>query len=242
MNEDKNKLLEQIQTRYNNSNKTYTLLLPFSPARQCLLNNFSRFVVARMSYKIEDKVKEILKQMGFDVESNNEEEKYDWEKYLNLNDEDDEEDEEDEDYSYEDEEEEEEEEEEDDDEEEEEDDEEENENEENINESEISDKIQNKIGNSKEEEKNKILTKLKILYKKYLHICKTSSDECTYYLIFFDKLEENYKKYYFIKGVKTVYDKVTLDVIIKLNNNYQKNEIEFINIINDLLDLKNKLK
>ena len=151
MNKDKNKLLEQIQTRYNNSNKTYTLLLPFSPARQCLLNNFSRFVVARMSYKIEDKVKEILKQMGFDVESNNEEEKYDWEKYLNLNDEDDEEDE---DYSYEDEEEEEEEEEEeDDDEEEEEDDEEENENEENINEkkSEISDKIQNKIGNLKEE-------------------------------------------------------------------------------------------
>ena len=235
MNEDKNKLLEQIQTRYNNSNKTFSLLLPFSPAHQCLLNNFSRFFAAKMSYKIEDKVKEILKQMGFDVGSNNEEEKYDWKKYLNLNDEDDEEDE---DYSYEDEEEEEEE---DDDEEEEEDDEEENENEENINESENSDKIQNKIGNLKEEEK-KILTKLKILYKKYLDIWKTSNDECTYYLIFFDKLEENYKKYYFIKGVKTVYDKVTLDVIIKLNNNYQKNEIEFINIINDLLDLKNKLK
>ena len=183
--------------------------------------------------------------MGFDVESNNEEEKYYWEKYLNLNDEDDEEDE---DYSYEDEEEEEEdddeEEEEDDDEEEEEDNEEENENVENINEkkSEISDKIQNKIGNLKEEEKKKILTKLKILYKKYLHICKTSSDECTYYLIFFDKLDENYKKYYFIKGVKKVYDKITLDVIIKLNNNYQKNEKEFINIINDLLDLKKKLK
>ena len=75
-----------------------------------------------------------------------------------------------------------------------------------------------------------------------MHIWKTSNDECTYYLIFFDKLEENYKKYYFVKGVKKVYDKVTLDVIIKLNNNYQKNEIEFINIINDLLDLKNKLK
>ena len=80
-------------------------------------------------------------------------------------------------------------------------------------------KIQNKIGLKKEEYK-KILTKLKILYKKYLYICKTSSDNYSYYQTLFDQLDENYNKYYYKNGVDKVYNKVTLDIIIKLNNNY----------------------
>ena len=225
MNDDENKnILNQIKTRYVNSNKIpfFSLEFPFPspPAYLRLDNNFSKFVIARRSYKIPERIKEILEQ-------------------LRLNKEEDEEEDEEEEEEKEDEEEEEEVDKKEVKEKDKEEDEKEDENT-NKKTDEIIDETNNKDGVLKEDN-NAILKELDKINKEYSNICVKAYDDCSYYKKVFGKLYRDYDKHYHKKNVSNIYDKITTDIITKLNNNYQKYEKEFINMVDSLNDLKNKI-
>ena len=273
MNDDENKnILNKIKTRYVNSNKIpfFSLEFPFPspPAYLRLDNNFSKFVIARRSYKIPERIKEILEQLRLNKEKDEEEDKKedkeedkkevkekdkeedkkedkekDEEEDKKENKEEDEEEDEEEEEEKEDEEEEEEvdkkEVKEKDKEEDEKEDEKEDENT-NKKTDEIIDETNNKDGVLKEDN-NAILKELDKINKEYSNICVKAYDDCSYYKKVFGKLYRDYDKHYHKKDVSKIYDKITTDIIIKLNNNYQKYEKEFINMVDSLNDLKNKI-
>ena len=240
MKDDENlNFISQIKTKYNNNDKCF-FGLPYLEQSVCLTNNFDKFPKIRESFKIEDKMKEILKKIGLYSEDECCIKNNHWVKYLidcddeqtkEVSDEEEEEEEDDE-----------EEEEEDDEEEEEEDDEEKEEGCKNKKEKnfESDDKIMEKVKFLKEPYKI-VLKKLKSTFKVYLNICVKADEDYTFYYKVLKKLDSNYDEYYYVNNMSTIYHKVTTGIILLLNNNYLNYEKKFINIVNTLINLKVQL-
>lgn len=82
MDDDENKhFLQEINTRYNDKINQYFLGFTIHEAADVLRSNYIKFKDARSSYRIEERIEEILQKMGFSIENDSS-----LEKYLNLDD------------------------------------------------------------------------------------------------------------------------------------------------------------
>ena len=79
--DEKKNLLQEINTRYNDNINRYFFGIAIYEAADTLRSNFTKFKEARSSYRIEERIEEILQKMGFSIENDTS-----LEKYLNLDD------------------------------------------------------------------------------------------------------------------------------------------------------------
>ena len=210
-NDEKKHFLHQINTRYNDNINRYFFGIEVNEAADILRSNFAKFTIARNSYKIEDRIKEILKLIGFSIESDSKND-CNLEKYLNLDDL--------------------------------------NENLSNEENKEKQDKIINNknyeinesIKNEKLKNKYKMLIKdLKNVYNDYWNIIGKACDNRSYNIRVFDNLEHDCHKCSSRKEANRMFDKIATDINKRLNNNYKNYEINFLNMIEKLNDLKNNI-
>ena len=201
MKDDENEnFIRQIKTKYDNN--VYFLGVIRLSETFCLTENYVEFEKTTKSFKIEDRIKEILKDIGLYDENDCCKKNNFWKKYLFIyddeqakeksNEEEKEEDDEDEEEEDDEDAEEEDEEEKDDEDEEEEDD-------------ELNNKIKEKIKVLKEEYRM-ILKKLKSIYTKYLNICVKANEDYFFYHKVLMKLTYKYDEYFFyVNHISTIY-------------------------------------
>ena len=198
MDDDENKhFLQEINTRYNDKINQYFLGFTIHEAADVLRSNYIKFIDARSSYRIEERIEEILQKMGFSIENDSS-----LEKYLNLDD-----------------------------------------NEE-VNEDETVNKKKDEINENIKNIKNKykvLLNDLSKIYKDYLNIKKKAYDDRFYYIYSIGFLEVDFERCSSKKEANKMYINITTDMNKRLNNDYKNYEKKFINMIELLKNIKNKI-
>ena len=198
MDDDENKhFLQEINTRYNDKINQYFLGFTIHEAADVLRSNYIKFKDARSSYRIEERIEEILQKMGFSIENDSS-----LEKYLNLDD-----------------------------------------NEE-VNEDETVNKKKDEINENIKNIKNKykvLLNDLSKIYKDYLNIKKKAYDDRFFYIDSIGFLEYDCQKISSKKEANKMYINITTDMNKRLNNDYKNYEKKFINMIELLKNIKNKI-
>jgi len=192
--DEKKNLLQEINTRYNDNINRYFFGIAIYEAADTLRSNFTKFKEARSSYRIEERIEEILKKMGFSIENDNS-----LEKYLNLDD-----------------------------------------NEE-VNEDKTINQKKDEINENIKNKYKVLLNDLKKIYKDYLNINKKVYNDRFDYIYTIDFLEVDCQRCSSKKEANEVYNKITTDMNKRLNNDYKNYENKFINMIELLKNLKNKI-
>ena len=195
MDDDENKhLLQEINTRYNDKINQYFLGFTIHEAADVLRSNYIKFKEARSSYRIEERIEEILQKMGFSIENDSS-----LEKYLNLDD-----------------------------------------NEE-VNEDKTINQKKDEINENIKNKYKVLLNDLSKIYKDYLNTKKKAYDDYFFYIYSIDFLEYDCQKISSKKEANKMYINITTDMNKRLNNDYKNYEKKFINMIELLKNIKNKI-
>jgi len=192
--DEKKNFLQEINSRYNDNINRYFFGIAIYEAADTLRSNFTKFKEARSSYRIEERIEEILQKMGFSIENDTS-----LEKYLNLDD-----------------------------------------NEE-VNEDKTIIQKKVKINENIKNKYKVLLNDLKKIYKDYLNINKKAFNDRSYYIYSIDFLEYDCQKCSSKKEANEVYNKITTVMNKRLNNDYKIYEKKFINMIELLKNIKNKI-
>ena len=192
--DEKKNFLQEINSRYNDNINRYFFGIAIYEAADTLRSNFTKFKEARSSYRIEERIEEILQKMGFSIENDTS-----LEKYLNLDD-----------------------------------------NEE-VNEDKTINQKKDEINENIKNKYKVLLNDLKKIYKDYLNINKKVYNDRFYYIYAIDFLECDCQRCSSKKEANEVYNKITTDMNKRLNNDYKNYENKFINMIDLLKNIKNKI-